>query len=222
MTRRDGVRHRILPTCGLCICLPIVLFSVAGCGLDSPGPPTIRTWQQNVERYVWEHGNGDPNVLADTSWDDVHRGLAVIGDPIPDRSTDQIGLLVAHRILDGKPYFVFLLGSITRGILTDLRPVALQVEAGEFNWTIGSPNPDALALYRAWSEADRKRGNRSDPQPPPFPRPRDDFAVTVIDDRIDIRHSESGAEWDVQPVPVIHKRGASRPIDGGAGQRDLQ
>jgi len=204
------------------ILLMLLPACLAGCGLDPADPPTVHSWQRTVEHYVWERGNGDPNVLADTSWDDVHRGLAVIGDPVPDRSTDQVGLLVAHRILDGKPYFVFLLGSITRGILTDLRPVALQVEAGEFNWTIGSPNPDALALYRAWSEADRKRGDRSDPQPPPFPRPQENFLVTVRDDRIDIRHTESGAEWDVRPVNVGHPRAASRPIGGRAGKGDLQ
>lgn len=180
----------------------VVMFAilVGGCGIEPSDPPTVQSWQQNLEKYVWDRGNGDPNVLADLSWDDVHRGFAVIGDPLPDRSTDQIGLLVAHRMFHGKPYFVFLLATVRRQELEDLRAVALQVEGDAFHWAIGVDDPMALALYRDWSEAARARDGGGGLQPPPFPG-NESFLVTIEDDEFVIRHSESGAQWRVQPTP---------------------
>jgi hypothetical protein len=178
----------------------LALF-VPGCatGPDAP-PPTLSVWQQNAEQYVWDHGNGDPNVLADMSWDDVHKGFAVIGDPLPERSTDEIGLLLAHRMVDGKPWFLFLLGVVRQQNLEDLRPVALNVEGDHFHWSVGPTNETALSLYRVWSEADRSRTGVPGPPAPPFPRPTETFEVAVRGDQFFIHHHESGAQWELRPL----------------------
>lgn len=181
------------------IAIGLLLSGIMGCGAEPLDPPTIATWQRGLEKYVWDRGNGDPNVLADISWDDVHKGFAVIGDPLPDRATDQIGLLLAHRMLQGKPCFVFLLGTIREQKLEALRPVALQVDGGAFRWTLGEMSSEALSLYRGWSELDRLRAGPGNPVPPPFPRPQETFDVTVENGRIEIRHVESGALWELTP-----------------------
>jgi hypothetical protein len=172
----------------------------------------VSTWQRNLEQYVWDRGNGDPNVLADASWDDVHKGFAVIGDPLPDRSTDEIGLLLAHRIVDGKPWFLFLLGTVAEEKLDDLRPVALNIDKGTFHWSIGSSDDRSLAVYRAWSAADRSRAQAPDPNAPPFPRPNETFDVTVRDGRFIVRHDESGASWELRPAIPVNP--ATRPSAG--------
>lgn len=189
---------------GITFSVLTLLLCVGGCGIEPSDPPTIQSWQQSLEKYVWDRGNGDPNVLADLSWDDVHRGFAVIGDSLPERSVDQIGLLVAHRTFHGKPYFVFLLASVRYQELKGLRAVALRVEGDAFHWAIGDDDPKALALYQSWSDADRARDLSPGPKPPPFPADDTSFAVTIEEDRFVIRHHESGAQWRVQPAsPVV-------------------
>jgi hypothetical protein len=181
------------------IAITLLLSGIMGCGVEPSDPPTVATWQQGLEKYVWDRGNGDPNVLADMSWDDVHKGFAVIGDPLPDRAIDQIGLLLAHRMLRGKPCFVFLLGTIRKQKLEALRPVALQVDGAAFRWILGNESAEALSLYRSWSDADRLRYGARHPAPPPFPRPQERFDVTVESDHVLILHVESGARWELTP-----------------------
>jgi ribosomal protein S30 len=192
-----GLRARVALFAFACV----LALVVPGCATEpNAPPPTFSTWQHNLEQYVWDRGNGDPNVLADMSWDDVHKGFAVIGDALPDRSTDEIGLLLAHRMLDGKPWFLFLVGTVRHQILEDLRPVALNVEGSDFHWSVGASDERSLSLYRAWSEADRSRTEPPDPNAPPFPRPQETFDVTVRRDAFIVRHEDSGAEWELRPI----------------------
>lgn len=191
---------RGLRATGITFSVLMLLHCVGGCGIEPSDPPTIQSWQQSLEKYVWDRGNGDPNVLADLSWDDVHRGFAVIGDPLPERSVDQIGLLVAHRTFHGKPYFIFLLASVRHQELKGLRAVALRVEGDAFHWATGDDDPKALALYQSWSDADRARDPSIKLKPPPFPADDRSFAVTIEEERFAIRHHESGAQWRVQPA----------------------
>lgn len=189
----------------------IGLFAfLPGCAADPSDPPTIQSWQQDLERYVWDRGNGDPNVVADLSWDDVHKGFAVIGDPLPRRSTDQIGLLVGHKLLQGNRYFVFLLGTVRKGKLRGLRAVALRVDGGAFHWAIGPDDPKSLLLYRNWSRADRAAEGVSTSAASPFPRLQETFSVTVENERLVIRHQESGARWEVRP-PLLSATRATGP-----------
>lgn len=194
------------------IALVVVMFPLfdGGCGIEPSDPPTVQSWQQSLEKYVWDRGNGDPNVLADLSWDDIHRGFAVIGDPLPDRSTDQIGLLVAHRTLEDKPYFVFLLATVRCQDLAGLRAVALQVDGDAFNWTIGDDDPKALALFRNWSDANSARDAGQSLRHPLFPGSASTFVVTIEGDQFVIRHDESGAQWSVRPATAVGST-ASRP-----------
>ena len=191
--------------------LPVMLLLfVTGCANESGDPVSLPSWRQSVEQYVWDQGNGDPTVLRDMSWDDVHKGFAVMSDPLPRQSDDIIGLLVAHRVVEGQPYFVFLVASVYHQSLTELRPVALNVAAGDFHWINGSPSAPAYAAYKRWSDAEKWLGNANDPAPPPFPVPGDTFNVSINGDRVSIRHPESGASWEMR-VPAA----ATRPSTDG-------
>jgi hypothetical protein len=157
-----------------------------GCALEpAPEPVTLESWQKNLEQYVWNEANGDPNVLRDMSWDDVHRGFAIMSDPLPQRSTDAIGLLVAHGRIEDQPAFVFLFALVRDRVPIEMRAVFLSVQAGQFHWLVGEQDPVALELYRRnWSG-------------PGFPRLMDTFKVESMGGRVSIAHEQSGARWSV-------------------------
>jgi len=168
----------------LWLCLAALL---SGCAAGPPEPVSLQSWQRGLERYVWDQGNGDPNVLRDTSWDDVHAGFAIISDPLPDRSTDAIGLLLAHRRIEGRQYFLFLFGLLRSADLEDLRPVALNVERGQFHWVVARSEPASTAIYRRMTANGGKSAC--------FPAPSDLFGVQVAGNRLIVVHSASGAAW---------------------------
>lgn len=170
--------------------LLLLALLLGGCASDGMGPVSIPYWQRSLERYVWEQGNGDPNVLRDMSWDDVHRGFAVMSDPLPDRSTDAIGLWLAHQSVAGQKYFIFLVGVMRAEEVQDIRPIALNVKQGRFKWSVGAEQPKALAVYR-------RHVHESQSLPRRFPAPDDTFQVEIEKDRISIVHDQSGAAWQV-------------------------
>ena len=170
---------------------------LSGCSAEATGPVSLASWQRSVEQYVWDHGNGDPTVLRDMSWDDAHRGFAVMTDPLPARSNDVIGLLVAHRTVRERPYFLFLVASVHRQVLEDLAPVALNVESGVFHWAEGGADAPAFEAYKKWSDSEKWLGKAGDPLPPPFPVPGDTFDLAVSGSRVFLRHPESGAVWEI-------------------------
>lgn len=173
------------PLCLICRGLGIaMMILLTGCAVEGgSNPVSFSSWQKSLEQYVWNQANGDPNVLRDMSWDDIHHGFSIISDPLPQRSTDAIGLLVSHRKIDQRPYFIFLFALVRERLTLEMRPVALTVEKGQFNWSIGPPDPAAMARYtspsRDWA----------------FPAPDDEFDTTISDDQITITHRQSGAAW---------------------------
>src|SRR5579863_4204326 len=59
--------------------LALTLLLISGCAVDGPSEPvSLSSWQKDLEQYVWDQANGDPDVLREMSWDDVHRGFAII------------------------------------------------------------------------------------------------------------------------------------------------
>lgn len=176
--------------------LLIALFA-SGCATETPDPVSIPYWQKSLERYVWNQADGDPNVLRDLSWDDVHKGFAVISDPLPERSVDAIGLLVAHRPVAGRRYFIFLVAIVREQVIEDMRAVALNVEAGEFHWSVGPPNAGALNLYRGTLIASESPGPPNPRSRVRFPAPEDTFRVLVDVNRVSIQHDQSEANWEV-------------------------
>ena len=182
----------------------LVMWLASGCAIEPhAGPVSLSSWQTNLEQYVWDRANGDPNVLRDMSWDDIHRGFAIISDPLPDRSTDAIGLLVAHQEIDHRPYFIFLFALIHEQVLQELRSVALNVEAGRFRWFIGAEDPAAFDRYKSFANGSA------------FPAPDDLFNASIASDRITVTHDQSGASWKLDLTA------SSRPSPAGPCSRPL-
>jgi hypothetical protein len=191
----------------------LLLGQTTGCA-SGPEPVSLSSWQQSVERYVWDQGNGDPNVLRDMSWDDVHKGFAVMSDSQPAQSNDAIGLLLGHPRVGDDSCFVFLVALVNRQQLESLQPVALRVRGGKFDWIIGPSSRPALDAYRRWGAQ-----NPSDDTPssrgPPFPRAGDSFRVDVVHSELFITHQPTGISWSLTTPATA---GAVRTTGAAAGQ----
>jgi hypothetical protein len=170
-------------------------FLLQGCAAE-PAPATaVAEWRQGVERYVWEQGNGDPAVLRDVSWDDVHPGFATLGDPLPDRSTDVYGLLVAHPSVAHHAYFVFLVAIVHNEVIEHMLPVALEIDAGKFRWVEGLSDDRQMRRYIDWQNLEHRSTRFR------FPARDDSFDLSTEANAISIAHEQSGATWRVE-LPV--------------------
>lgn len=172
--------------------LVTLLLATVGLGCAGPEPVTLQSWQRAVERYVWDAGNGDPAVLRDASWDDSHRGFALLGDALPDNSADAYGLLLGHRMVGSRPWFVFLFTIVDHRRVREARAVGLCVEKGSFNWAVGENDARVLASFARY-ESEHAR-----PPEEPFPAPGDQFSVSVVNDSATIKHLQTPARWHVR------------------------
>jgi hypothetical protein len=151
----------------------------------------LSAWLRGVEHYIDDHGNGDPNILRDTTLPTGQRGFAMIGEPDVTRSTDAHGLLLGHRYINGRPWFIFVVGLIKAGELDDIRVAALSHEAERNIWQISDPNDAAVKSYRNAAEA-RTRAITS------FPAPSDQFKLDIDSSIIRVEHVQSGAQWHLE------------------------
>lgn len=181
----------------LVLCL-LLLACCSGCA-DVSQPVTLSSWQRSVERYVWDEGNGDPNVLRDMSWDDVHKGFAIMSDPEPGRSVDAIGLLLGHRRVGDTGFFVFLVGLVRNQRLQDVQPVALYVDAGRFHWVVGASDRQVIDAYRRADASNAPSGPARAGSA--FPNQADSFRLDVRGGEILITHQPSGATWKLTVWP---------------------
>ena len=163
-----------------------------GCAADRAPPTTLAEWRRQLESYVWEQGNGDPAVLADVSWDNVHPGFAVLANPLPDHSTDVYGLLLAHPRIEGRAHFVFLVALVHDQVFEQILPVALNIDEGSFHWVDGPADEDQLRRYNQWrSHEPHVIGVR-------FPAEDETFDVRIDGNTVSITQQPTGATWEVK------------------------
>lgn len=181
--------------------LPLLL--AAGCSEPGAGPApmdvSLLAWQRGVEQYVNDEGNGDPNILRDTTLPTSQRGFSLIGEPSIDRSTDANGLLLDHRAINGRNWFIFLVGLIDAGTIQDIRLVALCRTSDQFIWKVSEPDPAAIERYTAGDE--HRRGTYAS-----FPEHDDLFELTAKTDEIRVDHTRSGARWRLALPPAQNAR----------------
>ena len=178
----------------------MALFVIGAIGCSEPGagpaPMTVdlSTWQRGVEHYIDEQGNGDPNILRDTTLPTAQAGFAMIGQADVTRSTDADGLLLGHRYINGRPWFIYLVGSIKAGELADIRLVALSHEADRNVWQISDRDQSAVERYR------RTASNLAAAYMA-FPAPSDQFKLDIDSPTIRVTHVQSGAQWQLEIPP---------------------
>jgi hypothetical protein len=172
----------IEPGIGLSMLVAWFLLST-GCASQQG---SLAQWQQDLEVQVQRQG-GDPQVLRETTLRDDRPGYVVFSRADAQRSTDTSGLLIGHRISAARPWFVYVLGTLEKQQLRELRLVALSVSQGRFDWRVGTPDQEALQAYLA---AEPSKG---------FPREGDRFDLTVSDTGlITAVHRTSGARLELQ------------------------
>jgi hypothetical protein len=175
-----------------------LLLLVAGCGSTSRNV-TIPVWQKNVEQYVQKEGKGDPTVLRDVTLSESRRGYGVIGSDRPEKSTDANGVLLGHRQIQGRNWFIYLVGLVKEQKVQEIRLAAMTTDGTHFEWKLGAADSEALHKYRAyndrlWHQRFPQRG-MAPPQYLGFPLPDDDFQLSVTETMITATHPASGARW---------------------------
>lgn len=188
--------------------LMLPLFSLLGCTASSP----IRAWQQELTDYTNRHGNGDINILRESSelrspqslrpaqvrFD--HQDVSASGMGFLDARFDVRGVLVGQHVVGGNPTFFFLVGVVKRPVgnrsaqLEDIRIISCSVQQSHHAWKVSHPDPASLQKYlaRAASGAD---GSRPTEARETFPRVSDDFQFDVRAGVAQIVESRSGAQW---------------------------
>ena len=186
---------------------------LAGCAAE-PAPLTVTDWRNALERYVWEQGNGDPAVLRDVSWDDVHPGFAILGQPLPDHSTDIYGLLLAHPRINGRAYFVFLVAVVRSDAIEQMLPVGAGYRRGEVPLDRGPADEEQTRRYVEWLKLEPRTAALR------FPARDDTFDVSIEGNEISASHAQSGAKWRIElPHDGITTSPATVPQVRGNGDR---
>ncbi len=175
-----------------------------GCGATSRNV-TLPVWQKNIEQYVQQQGNGDPAVLRDVTLPDSRRGYAVIGSDRPEQSSDANGVLLGYRQINGHDWFIYLVGMLRQQNVQEIRLVALSADGGKFHWELEDKNSEATQRYaeyndRLWRQRFPQRA-AAPPQYLGFPRPDDQFEMTISNGQITVVHPPSGARW-LLTIPV--------------------
>jgi hypothetical protein len=116
------------------LCLSILTLATLslGCG-GGARQASVSAWQKNVEQYVRVQGKGDPAVLRDLTLSDSRRGFAVVGSDRPSESTDANGVLIGFREIDGRGYFIYLVGVVERQRVKEIRLAALTTDGGRWS-----------------------------------------------------------------------------------------
>jgi len=174
----------------------LLMLLTGGCAEPGAGPRpmtvTLATWQHAVEQYVRDQGNGDPNVLRDTTLPNSQRGFAMIGEPDIEHSSDADGLLLGRRLIGGREWFIYLVGMIHQGAVRDIRLAGFCWSPDKTWWQVSPPNPDSLQRYA--------NVQRNEELFPAFPAKTDHFDLSTTDQVAVAAHRESGASWELKPA----------------------
>jgi hypothetical protein len=173
-------------------CVSCILLFTTGCSTGGAHVDTA-TWQRNVETYVTDVGRGDPVVLRDVRYKD-RPAFAQIGHPVPGESTDVVGLLLGPRTVNARPSLVYLVATLDRQVLQEMRlavlqPITSQGRPTQFKWILGNKDDAALKKYRDHQR--RRTGAKTDT----FPADADAFDLTVNPTAVTATEKASGATW---------------------------
>jgi hypothetical protein len=174
-----------------------MLIVLAGCQ-----QVTLRTWRNSVEHYVWDQGNGDPSVLRDLPTPGPWKGFSVISENDPASATDVNGVLVAHRQIGPKTYFIYLVALLKRQHVQDIRLALFSSTPDGSDWRFSRKDGDALRVYRDFKDAQWKKLFPQRADPPwsysGFPCEGDLFKLNISGGVMTATHEASGASWSLE------------------------
>src|SRR5687767_2455537 len=129
----------------------LLVFLSVGCGGGSR-QASVAAWQKNVEQYVRVQGKGDPAILRDVTLSDSRRGFGMVGSDRPAESADANGVLLGFREVEGRGYFIYLVGVVEKQKVNEIRVAALTTDGGRMEWKVAPNDTGALSTYRAYNE----------------------------------------------------------------------
>lgn len=189
----------------------MVLPWLIGCASNSP----IEMWQAQVEGYIQREGNGNPNAVRNLSTSPTRKEFGVIGREkgvLGKTRTDALGVLVGHRKIGGRYWFIFLVGVAQyRGGLIDvtfdypsvqdIRAIAFCKHNGGYLWTVGHEDEARVAQYIRPQEADWRKSHPSRAGAkipyPQFPTPKDRYRLSIDGRTVTVHEDHSGAHWQL-------------------------
>lgn len=193
---------------------PLAAFLCAGC--SSGREISLPVWRASVEEYIREEANGDPNSLRDVENAAGRKEFSVFGQADPDYSTDAIGLLLGHKQIGQKYWFVFLTGLVVEEQVEDIRVAALNAEGEKYTWAFSGPNGAELKRYLRYKRDLWRARFTTKRAPPPayttFATETDYFTVDIDGNRITVTHPPSGARWAVKLDDAAGKSLAAAPL----------
>jgi len=182
----------------LTIAIAIVLLLATGCQQQV----SLRTWQDSVEHYVWVQANGDPSALRDLPTPGPWKGFSVISENDPASATDINGVLLGHRTIGLKNYFIYLVGFVRQQKVQDIRLAALWASPDGFQWRLTRTSDESFRAYHDFKDAQwRKLFSQRAAGPwsyTGFPSEGDVFKLTVSAGKITATHEQSGATWTLE------------------------
>lgn len=206
----------------------ILVFPTTGCTT----PTAIDSWQSSLERYVAEQGHGDLNVLRRGDRPPSESDFGLIGATtagfpfVAPRRTDANGVLLGHRKIADRSWFVYLVGMVEyRGWFVnwaldqprvmDIRLIALSERGGEFTWMTSEPDAAALERYCApqreqWRRSDPSRADATD-APSVFPTDADEFQIKVDTGGVWVVDRHSDAAWKLSAFRPPRPPASPRP-----------
>lgn len=179
------------------------LLPVAGCS----NSVSMSGWQQSLERYVAEQHHNDLSFLRKPDQASTYRQFTILGGNSPDQSTDVAGILLGRRTLDGTDWLVFLMASVKKRTVDDIRIAMLSDEHGNRHWLLSGENPQSLAAYQRYrlSVWQKNHPNREDPplNADIFPTEDDVFRLDIAGNTVSVLEVHSGVRWTLVRNPVI-------------------
>ncbi len=171
----------------------------------------VAAWQRQLLDYIERAGGGDPAVLAHLPAQRASgtlRPARIIFSALDiDASAEErdgfdvqgllLGALNDARRASGEPY-LFIVGIVQREgyrplALVDIRLVALSLQGGNVQWTVGDGDAQALQRYRAQLDASA---------PLRFPADADRFERAPCAPRLCADERLSAAHWSVEAPPT--------------------
>jgi hypothetical protein len=220
-TRKPGLEVRPVMK-RICLCnLLAMLVLTTGCAAKAPLP----AWQHRLTQYITREGNGDPNILSDTT--DLHSRRSLrparitFGElDIPGRGIwpfvarrDANGVLLGRCRVGSHDWLVFLVGVIKRRAnhtagLEDIRLLAFTIDQRGLCWRVAQDSPQALAQYLGALRSNDPDADSGYLSHITFPEATDEFSLAVSGDVVTATERTSGAEWtlrlQVETIAGIH------------------
>src|SRR5262245_55244182 len=127
---------------------------------------SVSQWQDELERYADQQADGDMSFLRDGPGGAAPRQFTVIGNDSPNDATDVVGVFLGRRNVMDRPWLVFLVGSVEKREVDDIRIALLADDAAQRRWIVSSGDDKTLRAYKIFRNQTWRAQHPSRRDPP--------------------------------------------------------